>query len=48
MTIDETEGRATNQNSQMEEMGHRIKQECRLLHKPPNCLENPQVWKESA
>ena len=31
----QTEGRATNQNSQMEEMGHRINQECRLLHLPP-------------
>ena len=39
MTVDKTEERATEQNSQMEGMGHRIKQECRLLHllsrKPP-------------
>ena len=27
--------------------GHRIKQECRLLHPPLNHLGNPQVWKES-
>ena len=40
-------GRATNQNSQMEEMGHRINQECRLLHIPFNHLENPQEWKAS-
>ena len=31
----------------VEEMGHRIKQECRLLHLLFNHLENPQVWKES-
>ena len=40
-------GRATKQNSQMEGMGHRIKQECRLLHLPLNHLENPQEWKAS-
>ena len=40
-------GRATNQNSQVEEMGHRINQECTLLHLPANCPENPQVWKAS-
>ena len=45
--VDRTEGRATEQNSQMEEMGHRINQECRLLHLPPNRLENPQEWKAS-
>ena len=28
-------------------MGHRIKQECRLLHLLPNRLENPQEWKAS-
>ena len=27
--------------------GHRINQECRLLHLPPNHSENPQVWKAS-
>ena len=27
--------------------GHRINQECRLLHLPPNHPENPQVWKAS-
>ena len=47
MTVDKTEGRATNQNSQMEEMGHRINQERRLLHLPPNHPENPQEWKAS-
>ena len=46
-TIDKTEGRATNQNTQVEEMGHRINQECRLLQLPPNHPENPQVWKKS-
>ena len=40
-------GRATNQNTQVEEMGHRINQECRLLHLLPNHPENPQVWKGS-
>ena len=28
-------------------MGHRINQECRLLHLPPNHPENPQKWKAS-
>ena len=42
-----TEGRATNQNTPVEGMGHRIKQECRLLHLLPNHPENPQEWKES-
>ena len=42
-----TEGRAAEENRAMEEMGHRIKQECRLLYLPLNRLENPQVWKES-
>ena len=46
-TIGRTEGRATGESRAMEEMGHRIKQECRLLHLPFNHLENPQVWKES-
>ena len=46
-TVDKTEGRATNQNSQMGEMGHRINQECRPLHLPPNHPENPQEWKAS-
>ena len=27
--------------------GYRINQECRLLHLPPYCPENPQEWKES-
>ena len=40
-------GRATNQNSKVEEMGHRINQECRLLHLLPNHPENPQEWKAS-
>ena len=40
-------GKRTEQNSQMEEMGHRINQECRLLHLQPNHLENPQEWKAS-
>ena len=40
-------GRAKNQNSQMEQMGHRINQECRLLHLPPNHPENSQEWKAS-
>ena len=44
MTIDKTEGRATNQSAQVERMRDRIKQECRLLHLPPNHLENPQEW----
>ena len=38
---------ATEESRTMEEMGHRIKQECRLLHLPFNHLENPQVRKES-
>ena len=38
---------ATNQNTPVERMGHRIKQECRLLHLPLNHLENPQEWKEN-
>ena len=46
-TIDRTEGRATNQNTPVEGMGHRINQECRLLHLPPNHPENPQEWKAS-
>ena len=33
--------------SPVEGMGHRINQECRLLHLPPNHPENPQEWKES-
>ena len=37
----------SNQNTPVEGMGHRINQECRLLHLPPNHPENPQVWKES-
>ena len=40
-------GRATNQNTPVEGMGHRINQECRLLHLPPNHPENLQEWKES-
>ena len=47
MTVDKTEGRATNQNTPVEGMGHRINQECRLLHLPPNHPENPQEWKAS-
>ena len=47
MTVDKTEGRATNQNTSVEGMGHRINQECRLLHLLPNHPENPQEWKES-
>ena len=40
-------GKATDQSAQVEGMRHRIKQECRLLHLPPNHLENSQEWKES-
>ena len=47
MTVDRTEGRATGQRTAVEKEGNRIKQECRLLHLPPNHLENPQVWKGS-
>ena len=52
MTVYKTEERATNQNSQIEETGHRINQECRLLHLLPNHPENPrngrqvyEMWK---
>ena len=45
MTVDKTEGRATNQNTPVEGMGNRINQECRLLHLPLNHLENPQEGK---
>ena len=41
MTVDKTEGRATNQNRTVEGMGHRINQECKLLHLPPNHPETP-------
>ena len=40
-------GKSNKPKPQVEEMGHRINQECRLLHLPPNHPENPQVWKES-
>ena len=40
-------GKSNRESRTVEEMGHRIKQECRLLHLPFNHLENPQVWKES-
>ena len=40
-------GKSNRGKQKMEATGHRINQECRLLHLPPNHLENPQVWKES-
>ena len=47
MTIDRTEGRATDPKTAVEKEGSRINQECRLLHLPLNRPENPQVWKGS-
>ena len=44
----QSRGRATGRRAAVEKEGNRIKQECRLLHLPPNHPENPQVWKESA
>ena len=46
-TADKTEGRAIKESRTVEGMGHRIKQEYRLLHLPLNHLENPQEWKAS-
>ena len=46
-TTDKTEGRAIKESRTVEGMGHRIKQECSLLHLPLNHLENPQEWKAS-
>ena len=40
-------GKSNRESRTMEEMEHRIKQECRLLHLPFNHPENPKVWKES-
>ena len=47
MTVDKTEGRATDQSTPVERIRYKINQECRLLHLVPNHLENPQEWKES-
>ena len=47
MTVDRTEVKAIGQRTAVEKKGSRIKQECRLLHLPFNCPEDPQVWKRS-
>ena len=55
MTIDKTEGRATDQSAPVERMRYRINLECRLLQLTANNLENPQngrkvyeMWKARA
>ena len=55
MTIDKTEGKATDKSAPVERMRHRIKQECRLLHLTTNHLEDPrngrkvyEMWKTRA
>ena len=40
-------GKSNKPKQPNEGIGHRINQECRLLHLPPNHLENPQEWKAS-
>ena len=40
-------GKSNRAKQPMEGMGHRIRQDCRLLHLPFNHLENPQEWKAS-
>ena len=41
MTIDKTEGRATDQSAPVERMRHRIKQECRFLHTTQPSRKSP-------
>ena len=43
----QNKGKSNRRKQNSGRSGHRIKQECRLLHLPFNCLENPQIWKES-
>ena len=40
-------GKSNRPSALVERMRYRINQECRLLHLPPNHLENPQELKES-